>query len=53
MPVTIRKLKNGKYRVRTPNQVHAKSTSKKKAMAQRTILNMHEAGVTPNGGWKK
>lgn len=53
MPVKIRKLKSGKYRVSTPHGVHAKGTTHKKAMAQETIINMHEAGVTPKGGWKK
>jgi len=52
MPVTITKLKSGKYRVKTPNAVHAKATTKKKALAQEKIINMHEAGVTPKGGWK-
>jgi hypothetical protein len=57
MPVRITKIsagKNkGKYRVRTPNAVHAKATSLKKAKAQETIINMHEAGVEPKGGWRK
>jgi len=53
MPVKIRKLKSGKYRVSTPTSVHAKGTTKKKAKAQRTIINMHEAGVVPKGGWNK
>lgn len=52
MPVKIRKLKSGKYRVSTPNAVHAKSTSLKNAKAQETILNMKEHGIVPKGGWK-
>jgi hypothetical protein len=57
MPVKITKIgkgKNkGKYRVSTPHGVHAKATSLKKAKAQETIINMHEAGVVPEGGWGK
>ncbi len=53
MPVTIKKLKSGKYKVSTPNGVHAKGTSLEKAKKQRTIINMKEAGVEPKGGWKK
>lgn len=57
MPVKITKIgkgKNkGKYRVSTPHGVHAKATTKKKAVAQRAIINMHEEGIVPTGGWKK
>ena len=57
MPVKITKIGKGKnkgrYRVSTPNGVHAKATTKKKAIAQRAIINMHEEGIVPTGGWKK
>ncbi len=53
MPVKIIKLKSGKYRVRTPNRIHAKATSKKNAEAQKVIIDMKEAGVEPKGGWKE
>ena len=38
MPVTIRKLKGGKVRVSTPGGVKAKSTTLKKAKAQKRII---------------
>ena len=41
MPVEIRKV-NGGYRVQTPNQIHAKKTTKKKAEAQARLLNTVE-----------
>jgi hypothetical protein len=44
MPVTIKKLKSGKYQVSTPKGVHAKSTTKKKAIAQEKIINAAHAG---------
>ena len=53
MPVKIKKLKGGKYRVSTPGGVKAKGTSLKGAKAQETIINMHEHGLSPKGGWKK
>ena len=53
MPVKIKKLKSGKYRVSTPHGVRAKGTSKKKALAQERLLNMKEHGIVPTGGWKK
>lgn len=46
MPVTIRKVKGG-YQVRTPNGVHAKHTSKAKAMKQMRLLNAVEHGWKP------
>lgn len=46
MPVTISKTKGG-YRVSTPNGVHAKHTTKKKAMAQERLLNAVEHGWKP------
>jgi hypothetical protein len=39
MPAKISKTKGGKYRVSTPNGVHAKGTTKKKAEAQKRLLN--------------
>ncbi|HXQ22079.1 MAG TPA: hypothetical protein VN812_10440 [Candidatus Acidoferrales bacterium] len=42
MPVTIRKLKNGKYRVSTPNQVHARGTTMAKAQAIKRIIEQAE-----------
>lgn len=52
MPVRIKKLKSGRYRVSTPGGVKARSTSKKKALAQEKIINMREHGITPKGGWR-
>ena len=48
MPVTVRKT-DGKYSVSTPNQVHAKGTTKKKAMAQANLLRAVEHGWHPTG----
>ena len=42
MPVTIKKKKGGKYQVRTPHGIKSKGTTKKKAMAQRNLLNAVE-----------
>lgn len=49
MPVTVRKVstKSKKYRVSTPNAVHAKGTTKAKAEAQRTLLNAIDHGWVP------
>jgi hypothetical protein len=52
MPVKIKKVKGG-YQVSTPNAIHAKHTTKKKALAQERLLNMKEHGITPKGGWRK
>jgi hypothetical protein len=49
MPVHLTKLKNGKYKVTTPNGTHAKGTTKKKAEAQRRLLNAIDHGWTPTG----
>lgn len=49
MPVTISKTKGGKYRVATPNGVHAKGTTKAKAEAQERLLNAVEHGWKPTG----
>lgn len=48
MPVKIRKVGN-KYRVSTPNEVHAKGTTKEKAEAQERLLNAVEHGWKPTG----
>ena len=45
MPVSIKKV-NG-YRVSTPGGVKAKSTTKKKAKAQKRLLNAVEHGWKP------
>lgn len=49
MPANITKLKNGKFRVETPNGVHAKHTTKKKAQAQQRLLNAVDHGWKPTG----
>lgn len=41
-PVSVRALPGGEYRVATPGGVKAKHTTKKKAMAQRRLLNAIE-----------
>ena len=46
MPVTITKT-DGKYRVSTPNAVHAKGTTLAKAKAQKRLLNAVEHGWKP------
>lgn len=48
MPVKIKKVDGG-YQVSTPNQVHAKHTTKKKAEAQERLLNAVEHGWKPTG----
>lgn len=48
MPAKITKA-NGGYRVSTPNGVHAKHTTKKKAMAQKRLLNAVDHGWKPTG----
>lgn len=52
MPVTVRK-KGKKYSVRTPHGVKAKSTTRKKAMAQKRLLNAVEHGWKPTKKRKK
>lgn len=47
MPVKITKTKSGKYKVSTPNGVHAKSTTKEKAKKQARLLNAVEHGWKP------
>jgi hypothetical protein len=53
MPVTVKRLKSGKYRVSTPGGVKAKSTSMKKAKSQERILNMAEHGIPIPKSWSK
>jgi len=47
MPVKIRRVSKGKYRVSTPSHVHAKATTKKKAKAQARLLRGVEHGWRP------
>lgn len=47
MPVKITKTKRG-YRVKTPNMVHAKGTTKAKATRQARLLRALEHGWKPN-----
>ncbi len=44
MPVRITKVANGRFKVSTPNGVHAKSTTKAKALAQKKIIEAADAG---------
>lgn len=46
MPVKITKV-GGKYKVSTPNMVHAKGTTKEKAESQARLLNAIEHGYVP------
>lgn len=46
MPAKVTKTKSG-YRVTTPNGVHAKSTSKSKALKQQRLLNALDHGWKP------
>lgn len=48
MPITIRKKKKGKYSVRTPGGLKSRGTSKKKAMAQKRLLQGIERGWMPS-----
>jgi len=49
MPAKIAKTKIGKYRVSTPNGVHAKGTTKTKAVKQQRLLNAIDHGWKPTG----
>lgn len=50
MPVKITKLKGGKVRVSTPGGVKSKSTSLRKAMAQKRLLYaVEKTGWKPTG----
>lgn len=53
MPVKVSKLKNGKYKVSTPNGTHAKGTTLKKAKAQERLLNAIDHGYDPSKGKKR
>lgn len=48
MPVKINKT-DGKYRVSTPHGTKAKATTRKKAEAQKRLLNAVEHGWKPTG----
>jgi hypothetical protein len=49
MPVKIKKLKNNRFQVATPNMVHAKSATLENAMAQKRLINAVEHGWKPTG----
>lgn len=49
MPVKIKKVGKGKYRVSTPGGVKAKSTSLAKAKSQERLLNAVDHGWKPTG----
>lgn len=53
MPATKHKLPGGGYSVSTPNQVHAKNTTKENAEAQVRLLNAVDHGWRPTGKKKK
>jgi hypothetical protein len=44
MPVKIKSIGHGKFKVSTPNGVHAKSTSYANAKKQEAIINAADAG---------
>lgn len=46
MPVRIRPLSNGKYRVSTPGGVKAKATSLRKAQVQKRIIESADKKIT-------
>lgn len=52
MPVKVSKVKGG-YRVSTPGGVKARRTTKKKAEAQRRLINATEHGWEPDKKKKK
>ncbi len=52
MPAKVRKVSGG-YQVSTPNMVHAKHTTKRKAEAQARLLNAIDHGFTPAKRRKK
>ena len=47
MPVTLRRLDDGSYSVRTPGGVKAKHTTKQKAEKLRRLLNALDHGFVP------
>ena len=53
MPVKVRRLKSGKYRVTTPGGVKAKATTKDKAQRQARLLRAVEQGWVPTGKEKR
>lgn len=50
MPARVSKNKDGSYKVATPGGTKAKRTTKKKALAQKRLLNAIDHGWTPTGG---
>ena len=53
MPVKIKKLKSGKFQVRTPGGVKSKGTTKTKAKSQERLLDAVDHGWRPTGKKKK
>lgn len=49
MPVTTRKLSTGKFSNSTPGGIKAKGTTRKKAEAQKRLLNAIDHGFVPTG----
>lgn len=52
MPAKVRKVRGG-YSVRTPNAVHAKKTTKAKAVAQARLINAIDHGFRPKRTGRK
>lgn len=48
MPAKVSKTSGGKYKVSTPNAVHAKGTTKAKANSQARLLNAIDHGFVPD-----
>lgn len=48
MPVTIKKIASGGFRVSTPNMVHSKHTTFEKAKSQERLLNAVDHGWKPS-----
>ena len=53
MPIKITKTTSDRYRVSTPGGTKAKATSRKKAEAQRKLLNAIDHGFVPRKGGKR
>ena len=53
MPAKVERIGKNKYKVETPNSVHAKGTSRKKALAQARLLNAIDHGWQPDKKRKK
>jgi len=49
MPAKAKQLPSGRWQVRTPNQVHARATTKERAKAQVRLLNAVDHGWKPSG----